>query len=132
MVCTVTVRSIYFYEHSRKKTLLSSFQTHVSSVMFYSTRYLISQYGLHEGSCPGTGILLVDRTNRRVLNMNQLKEATIALNLSNTNVEMVDFAGLSVEEQIRKVGLCSRSVLVRSGNKMGSFMLLKYAGVFPS
>jgi hypothetical protein len=35
--------------------------------------------------------------------MQQLTEATKALGLPNTHVEMVDFEGLPVKEQVRKV-----------------------------
>ena len=65
--------------------------------------YQVSQFGLTAASCPAPVILLVDRKYRRVLNMPQLEEATKALGLPNTRVETVDFEGLPLKEQVKKV-----------------------------
>ena len=59
---------------------------------------------MSDGSCKqSSGILLIERAYRRVLNMAELEQATRALGLNNTHVERVDMANLSLQQQIHKV-----------------------------
>ena len=59
--------------------------------------------GVTQADCHRTGILLLDRNNRRIANMGKLQTALQKLGLNHTQIDMARFEGMSLKDQLRKV-----------------------------
>ena len=64
---------------------------------------IIKGMGVTKADCHRTGILLLDRNKRRIANMEELQTALQKLGLNHTQIDMTQYEGMSLKDQLRKV-----------------------------